>query len=116
MIAIDEPQLENRLQHVELRGTRLAYVEQGRGQPLVFVHGSISDLTIWQPILESVGGRYRAIAYSRRYAWPNDPISDTVADGLAQHATDLAEFIETLKLGPVHLVGNSFGGFISLVV
>lgn len=116
MIAIDDRQLEAGVEHVDINGARLAYVEKGAGEPVVFVHGGISDLTIWEPVLEPISRRYRAIAYSRRYAWPNAPIPDGVADTIAQHATDLAALIEKLELGPTNLVGNSWGGFICLVV
>jgi len=103
-------------QHIEVNRARLAYVERGRGEPVVLVHGGITDLTIWTPILESVASQYRAIAYSRRYAWPNEPIAAGVVDTIAQHAADLAQLIEKLELGPTHLVGNSFGAFTSLLV
>lgn len=33
----------------------------------MFVHGSLSDLTIWELQLAPVGERHRAIVYSRRY-------------------------------------------------
>src|SRR2546421_5932921 len=110
MIATKEPQT------VEVNGARLAYVERGEGEPVVFVHGSICDLTFWEPILEPVGRHVRAIAYSRRWAWPNEPIPDGVLDSIDVHAKDLIALIEELRIGPVHLVGNSFAAFISLVV
>lgn len=116
MITIDERKLEAGLEHVEVNGARLAYVGRGEGEPTVFVHGGISDLTIWEPIIEPISHRYRAIAYSRRYAWPNEPIPDGVPDTIAEHAADLAALIETLELGTANLVGNSWGGFICLVV
>jgi hypothetical protein len=47
------------LKTAELEGARLAYVERGQGQPVVLVHGSISDLTIWEPQLEPIGASYR---------------------------------------------------------
>ena len=97
-------------------GARLAYVERGHGEPVVFVHGSICDLTFWEPILEPVGKRFRAVSYSRRWAWPNEPIPDGALDSIDVHAQDLIALIERLDLGPVHLVGNSFGAFVSLVV
>ncbi len=64
------------LKRMRVNGTELAYVEQGRGQPVVFVHGGFVDLTIWQQQVPAVAKQYRAIAYSRRYAWPNDEIPD----------------------------------------
>lgn len=100
---------------VSVNGARLTYVERGTGDPVVFVHGGISDLTVWEPLLGPVGRGYRAIAYSRRYAWPNEAIPDGRDDQMLPHVDDLIAFIEALSLGPVHLVGNSWGAFICLL-
>lgn len=51
-----------------VNGTTLAYREQGDGDPVVFVHGHISDLRTWEQQLSAFADSYRAIAYSRRYA------------------------------------------------
>jgi pimeloyl-ACP methyl ester carboxylesterase len=103
------------LKRMRVNGTELAYVEQGRGQPVVFVHGGFVDLTIWQQQVPAVGQQYRAIAYSRRYAWPNDGIPDGVDDDVVEHAEDLADFVRALDLGPAHLVGHSYGAGICMI-
>ena len=56
---------------VEVNGARLAYLEAGRGDPLIFVHGSLEDLRIWHRQVEQFAEYYRVIAYSRRYHHPN---------------------------------------------
>jgi hypothetical protein len=38
----------------EVNGVHLPYVEQGSGEPVVFVHGAISDLRAWEPIREEI--------------------------------------------------------------
>ena len=116
MISLEQRQPETPYDHIEANGTRFACVQLGAGSPVVFVHGGVSDITIWDPILDPVARSHRAIAYSRRWAWPNQPIPEGVADTLDIHARDLAAIIETLKLGAVDLVGNSWGGFVSLIV
>jgi pimeloyl-ACP methyl ester carboxylesterase len=116
MIALNPPQTESDLEHVEVNHVRLAFRQRGAGEPVVLVHGGISDLTIWDPILEPLSRNHRVIAYSRRYAWPNDPITDGVADTADIHAADLVAFIEALGLESVSIVANSWGGFVSLLV
>lgn len=116
MIATNQHESTEGFKHVEVEGTRIAYRERGSGDPVILVHGSVNDLSIWDPILDRIAERHRAIAYSRRWAWPNEPIPDGVADSVGVHAVDLAALIEKLDLGPVSLVGNSFGAFTSLVV
>lgn len=102
------------LKSAELDGARLAYLERGSGQPVVFVHGSISDLTIWEPQLGPIGECYRAIAYSRRYAWPNEDLPSGEKDMMQPHVDDLLAFLRAVDAYPAHLVGNSWGAFICL--
>ena len=103
------------LRSVESAGATFAYRETGSGEPVVFVHGSISDLTIWDRNVPVIGGRYRAIAYSRRYAWPNTDLPPGDRDTMDQHVDDLLSFLRAIDAYPAHLVGNSLGAFISLI-
>jgi pimeloyl-ACP methyl ester carboxylesterase len=105
---------------VEVNGVFLSNVEQGAGQPVVFVHGALSDLRVWQPVREQLARRaeiasgFRLIAYTQRYygtrAWNDDGARFSVAT----HADDLARLVAALAAGPVHLVGSSYGGLVAV--
>ena len=100
-----------------VNGTTLAWVEEGSGPPVVFVHGSGADLRTWGYQLSPVArASFRAIAYSRRYHHPNDPPVEDEPYTAAQHAGDLEAFLESLGAGPAHLVASSSGGAIALLV
>ena len=75
------------------------------------VHGGLEDYRTWSPQLAPLAAsHYRAIAYSRRYNFPNRNATRDAANYSAQvDADDLAMLIEQLQLGPVHLVGHSYG-------
>jgi hypothetical protein len=64
------------VKHMSVNGTSLAYVEQGQGTPVVFVHGAISDYRTWERQREAFPRRYRYIALSQRYfgtdPWPDN--------------------------------------------
>jgi hypothetical protein len=45
---------------VEVNGVRLPYAEQGSGEPIVFVHGALSDLRAWEPVGEEIAKKYRS--------------------------------------------------------
>jgi non-heme chloroperoxidase len=94
-------------------GVALHYVERGKGVPVVFVHGSLSDYSYWQDQLDPFAGRYRAIAYSRRYNLPN---TNEMRPGYsaAVDADDLAALIMNLHLGKVHIVGHSYGALTAM--
>jgi non-heme chloroperoxidase len=98
---------------VEASGTRFAYVEQGRGDPVVFVHGSVADYRIWAAQIVPFSAHYRVVSYSRRYHYPNPPADATAAANAARHAADLADFIDALKIAPAHVIGHSSGGTVA---
>jgi pimeloyl-ACP methyl ester carboxylesterase len=98
-----------------VNGTTLVYREEGSGEPVVFVHGSLSDLRVWDQQLPEVGRKCRAITYSRRYARPSEDIPAGVDDLMLRHVDDLAAFLREIDAAPAHLVGNSWGAFISLL-
>jgi pimeloyl-ACP methyl ester carboxylesterase len=97
-------------------GTSLAYVEQGKGTPVVFAHGAVGDLRLWEPQRQDISRGHRFVTYTYRYhgldPWPDDGKQYT----RATHAADLAALIGGLKSGPVHLVGLSYGGFVASLV
>jgi non-heme chloroperoxidase len=100
---------------VDVNGARLEYVEAGRGDPLIFVHGSLEDLRIWRRQVELFSAYHRVVAYSRRYHYPNAAPADGDPEYTASlHAADLAGLIEALDLAPAHLVCSSFGGCVAL--
>lgn len=101
---------------VEIGDIELPYVEQGEGEPVLFVHGSNSDYRIWDAHRETIASRYRVIALTQRYfgttAW-NDAGEKF---SIQNHADDLGAFIEGLGLGPVNLVGWSYGAAVCLTM
>jgi len=99
---------------VEVDGARLQYVEHGSGEPIVFVHGAPHDLRAWEPVRGEIAKRYRFIAYTQRYFGTEPWLDEGKNFSIATHADDLAKFITSLNAGPVHLVGWSHGGLVSV--
>jgi pimeloyl-ACP methyl ester carboxylesterase len=97
-------------------GLKFPYAEHGRGGALVLVHGSNSDHRIWDQHSKIIGSRHRVIALSQRY-FGQDPWPDSGEQfSISTLADDLASFVRDLALGPVMIVGWSFGGAISLTM
>jgi pimeloyl-ACP methyl ester carboxylesterase len=98
------------LKRVDVNDTSLAYVEAGHGAPVVLVHGAFGDYRTWSGEMDDFSAQYHVIAYSLRHHYP-----DTWTEGeysVRVHVADLTAFLQTLNLGPVHLVGHSYGGVI----
>ena len=101
---------------VIVNGVELHYVEQGQGEPLIFLHGGSGDYRAWEPQLKVFSPNYRAISYSRRYSYPNQNSVLAKNHSAYVEADDLAALIHKLKLGSVHLVGASYGAFTALAL
>ncbi|MEO5907091.1 MAG: alpha/beta hydrolase [Saprospiraceae bacterium] len=99
-----------------INGDSINYIDIGKGDPVVFVHGTLGDYRAWEAQMDTFAKNHRVIAYSRRFAYPNRQIINDSADyTVIPHAKDLAEFIKTLNLEPIHLVGHSYGAFTALL-
>lgn len=103
------------ISRAEINGASLAYTDNGAGQAVVMVHGTSQDMRTWRHQAKDFAERYRTVIYSRRYARPNEDIPPGADDPMQPHVDDLLALIRTLGLGPVHLIGNSLGGFIGLL-
>ena len=101
---------------IDVNQTALQYFECGKGEPLIFVHGTLGDLHTFQAQLQTFATSFRVIAYSRRFSPPNAPPRETDVNPLSNHVADLRALITQLKATPAHLVGNSYGAFVALAL
>ncbi len=108
---------ENQLQSVDIRGEKLHYIVQGKGEPLIFIHGTLGDYRAWISRMQPFSEDYRVVSYSRRYAWPNEQKFDSLVDySVRIHADDLYTLIQKLGFEKVHLVGHSYGAYTALTM
>lgn len=101
---------------IQIDGTQLEYIEQGQGEPIVLVHGTLGDYRSWGLQMDAFAEKYRTISYSRRYHHPNGCSEDDSDYSAALHADDLAAFITGLGLDSAYVVGNSYGAYTALLL
>lgn len=99
-----------------VRDTRL-WVEDTGGDlpPVLFAHGVLWNTSLFAPQVAALRDRYRCISYDHRGQGRSD---DTEAKSvpIEQVYEDAVALIESLDIGPVHLVGLSMGGFVAMRV
>ena len=96
---------------IEVNGTELFYQVEGKGEPLVLVHGSWGDHFNWQLVAPELGRSFRVLTYDRR----GHSQSERPGEGIRKDdEDDLAALVEELDLAPAHICGNSFGASTAL--
>jgi esterase len=98
------------VKQMRVNGVDLAYVDEGKGETVVFVHATDGDWRDWEGLRPLVAEKYHFVSLSLRYHYPNAWVDDGKNYSMAQHVEDVAAFIRALNVGKVHLVGNSYGG------
>ena len=104
------------MQSLHVNGYDMAYLDVGRGPPLVCVHGSLCDFRIWGSVIGPLSAKHRVIAVSLRHFFPERWDGEGTTYSIAQHVDDVIAFIAKLNIGPVDLMGHSRGGHVSFRV
>jgi pimeloyl-ACP methyl ester carboxylesterase len=101
---------------VEVDGERFHYVEEGKGPPLVMIHGLMgSSRNLTYALSSQLRDRFRVITVDRPGSGYSSRHAGTAADLPAQ-ARQIAAFIKTLDLDKPLVLGHSLGGAISLAL
>jgi esterase len=94
---------------LKVNDIEVAYVEEGKGDTVVVVHGASGDWRSYDALRPFIAKKYHYVALSRRYHYPNSWADDGKNYSIMQHVEDLAGFIRALNVGKVHLMGGSYG-------
>lgn len=95
-----------------VNGIKMNYSDDGKGLPIVFVHGFPLSRKAWQKQIDALKSSYRVIAPDLRGLGENDAATGTTT--MTQFADDVHALLQQLKTGPVVLVGHSMGGYVTL--
>jgi pimeloyl-ACP methyl ester carboxylesterase len=104
------------MQSFRVNGHDMAYVEVGKGPPLVLVHGTLGDFRTWNAVMGPLSGQRRVISVSLRHFFPEHWDGAGNDYKMAQHVSDVVAFIEQVEPRPVDLMGQSRGGHIAFRV
>jgi pimeloyl-ACP methyl ester carboxylesterase len=90
-------------------GAKLACWKGGSGPPLLLVHGSVSDRTVWEPIRPRLERRFTVHVMHRRGRDGSAPLMD---GDLRREFSDVAAVIDAI--GAPHVLGHSYGAVCAL--
>lgn len=92
---------------VEVNGSRIHYTEQGKGKPILFIHGMPSSSYLWRNIIPHLIPYGRCIALDLIGHGQSD--SPQIEFSVRDHLDYLTKFIEILDLKDILIVGHSWG-------
>jgi haloalkane dehalogenase len=105
-----------RSNYLELDGLNYHYLDEGRGDPLVMVHGNPTWSFFYRSLVDAFSERYRVIVPDHMGCGLSDkPGEDRYGYRLRNRVDDLSRLIHHLKINrPVTLVVHDWGGMIGL--
>jgi len=99
--------------HIDIGGVRLYVEEQGRGGPLVLLHGGPGETHhIFHPAFTRLGDDARVIYYDQRGCGQSD-YNPGPGYSIAQSVADLHVLREAMGIDRWTVLGASYGGFLA---
>lgn len=101
-------------EYVQLGEVETWYEVDGQGDPLVLLHGGMSDSSAWGMQVPAFAAAYRVFTPDRRAHGKTPDVEGPLT--YDDMAAETAAFLEAVVGGPAHLVGWSDGGIVALLV
>lgn len=99
--------------YIDVDGGRMHYVDEGSGEPIVFVHGMPTWSYLWRNLIRDLGKDHRCVAPDLIGFGLSDKPQEWSYSPAAQ-ARNLAHLIEALNLEDVTLVLHDFGASLGM--
>ena len=87
------------------------YVDEGRGFPLLLIHGLAGDHSAWTPQIAAWRGTHRVIAPDSRGAGRSSQVDEPIST--EDMARDMLALLDRLGIVKAHVLGRSMGGAIA---
>lgn len=100
------------LNHLDLNGERVAYVDEGSGEVLLLLHGMAGSSQTWRSVIKPLSRQFRVIAPDLPgHGESTKPRSDY---SLGAFAVLLRDLLDELGVTRATIVGHSLGGGVAM--
>ena len=97
-----------------VRGVALDVAREGRGPPLLLLHGFTGSAATWEPLQRALADAYDAIAPSLLGHGRSDAPRDPARYAMEECVADLVALLDALGVGRAAVLGYSMGGRVAL--
>lgn len=99
---------------VNVLDIEMNYIDQGSGEPIVFLHGLGGSAQFWMPQVKSFSSSYRVIAADNRgHGLSSKPLMPYT---MRLFADDWKSLLDAIGIDSAHMVGLSMGGCIAMII
>ena len=102
--------------YMEIKGMRIHYVDEGKGDPILCAHGEPSWSYLYRKMIDIFVKKHRAVAMDFIGFGKSDKYTEREEYSIKMHMDSLTSLIEKLDLRNITLVCQDWGGLIGLPV
>ncbi|WP_331280338.1 alpha/beta fold hydrolase [Bacillus sp. UNC438CL73TsuS30] len=97
---------------IQLKNGTMDYIDEGKGMPIILLHGFCGSSRYWEKVIPSLAEKYRVIAPD--LPGHGDSTIFKENDTIEVTADVIKEFLAELNVDKVTMFGHSLGGYITL--
>ncbi len=94
------------------KGTTIFYTDQGKGNPIVFLHGFLENSSMWDTFLPELTKNYRIICIDLLGHGKSECIG--YIHTMHNFSSAVYQVISKLQLEEITIIGHSMGGYVGL--
>ena len=99
---------------IALSGARVEYRQQGAGPDLLLLHSLLTDLTVFDEVVEPLARTHRVTRFNFPGVGASSPVTLKSVDAYADHVAAVMDALDVPVTTAVF--GNGFGGFVALAL
>jgi haloalkane dehalogenase len=100
--------------YIEINGLRIHYVDEGKGETILCLHGEPSWSFLYRKMISSMSRQHRVIAMDLIGFGRSDKFTEREAYTFQMHLDTLMSFIKAMSLEQITVVVQDWGGLIGL--
>ena len=98
----------------EVKGKKVHFLDEGKGFPVILLHGFLESVFIWKSLAAQLSRHYRVIQIDLPGHGGSDCLSSNIT---IDHMADIViELSRMLAIEKAHILGHSMGGYVGLAI
>jgi pimeloyl-ACP methyl ester carboxylesterase len=99
---------------VNIEGVDINYLDEGKGHPIMLIHGFSSNLYSWDEQMPALLGKYRVVRYDCRAHGKSESPADPAAYSQEILVREALGLLDVLRIERAFVCGHSMGGNVAL--